>query len=72
MGKKIIRFDKERTVKALQEKCACYVLITCSPPSSDGRMEVEMNFEGDEALAALLIEEAAQAFNARSLQRESQ
>ena len=44
--------------KALAEKNACYVLITCGEPTEDGRMEVEMTYEGDESLAAYLIESA--------------
>ena len=44
--------------KALGEKCACYVLITCSEPTTDGKMEVEMTYEGDACLAAYLIESA--------------
>lgn len=37
---------------------ACYVLITCGEPSVDGKMEVEMTYEGDASLAAYLIESA--------------
>ena len=43
---------------ALAEKNACYVLITCGEPSEDGKMEVEMTFEGDASLAAYLLESA--------------
>lgn len=71
MGKKIVRIDKQQIKKSLKDDCACYVLITCSNPSSDGKMEVEMCFEGEEDLAALLIENAAQAFDARIDRRES-
>jgi hypothetical protein len=42
----------------LLEKNTCYVLITCSAPSEDGKMEVEMTYEGDASLAAYLIESA--------------
>ncbi len=44
--------------KELAEKNACYVLITCGEPTEDGRMEVEMTYEGDASLAAYLIESA--------------
>ena len=44
--------------RALAEKNACFVLITCGEPSEDGKMEVEMTYEGDESLAAYLIESA--------------
>jgi hypothetical protein len=37
---------------------ACYVLITCGEPSEDGKMQVEMTYEGDACLAAYLIESA--------------
>ncbi len=37
---------------------ACYVLITCGQPSADGKMQVEMTYEGDACLAAYLIESA--------------
>lgn len=47
--------------KALAKKNACYVLITCGEPSKDGKMEVEMTYEGDSSLAAYLIE-SAQSF----------
>lgn len=44
--------------KTLANKNACYVLITCGMPSSEGKMEVEMTYEGDTSLAAYLIESA--------------
>lgn len=57
--------------KVLGDKCACFVLITCTEPSNDGKMEVEMNYEGDESLAAFLVENATQVFDERLNQRES-
>lgn len=42
----------------LSKNNACYVLITCGVPSDDGKMEVEMTYEGDACLAAYLIESA--------------
>ncbi len=53
-----------RMKKRLREQHACYVLITCQEPSSDGEMQVEMSYEGDEALAAYLVESASAAFAA--------
>jgi hypothetical protein len=44
--------------QALAEKNACFVLITCGEPTEDGKMEVEMTYEGDASLAAYLIESA--------------
>lgn len=46
------------TKKFLREKKACYVLITCDDPTSDGKMCVEMSYEGDVNLAALMIDRA--------------
>gem|GEM_PF-1991423 len=44
--------------KFLTDNNECYVLITCKKPSSEGKMEVEMTYEGDACLAAYLIESA--------------
>lgn len=43
---------------ALAKENACYVLITCGEPTEDGKMQVEMTFEGDASLAAYLLESA--------------
>lgn len=37
---------------------ACYVLITCNHPDENGKMQVELTYEGDSCLAAMLIENA--------------
>lgn len=42
----------------IKEEHACYVLITCGKPSADGKMNVEMTYEGDPMLAAYLLENA--------------
>ena len=47
--------DKKKNRK---EDEACYILITCKEPSSDGKMSVEMTYEGDPALASFLLENA--------------
>ena len=44
--------------KKLAQDHACYVLITCSHPDVKGSMQVEMTYEGDACLAAMLIENA--------------
>jgi hypothetical protein len=44
--------------KFLSDNNECYVLITCKKPSSEGKMEVEMTYEGNACLAAYLIESA--------------
>lgn len=62
---------KQRIQKPSKPDCACYVLISCSEPNLEGKMEVEMHYEGDEALAAFLIDNAAQVFDDRFQCRES-
>jgi hypothetical protein len=62
--RKVIQIGKVK--EALGEDCACYVLITCSQPAADGKMEVELNYEGDEDLAAYLIDSASQVFEEKS------
>lgn len=44
--------------KILSNNNICYVLITCSAPSDDGKMEVEMDCSGDLDLAEFLIDSA--------------
>ncbi len=50
--------SKQDLRQLLAERNACFVLITCSEPTEEGKMEVEMTYEGDESLAAYLIESA--------------
>lgn len=46
----------EKCIKdELARKHACYVLITCDSPSCDGKMHVEMSYEGDATLAAYIL-----------------
>ena len=45
----------------LKERYPCFVLITCGEPTEEGKIEVEMAYEGDDSLAAYLIE-SAQSF----------
>ncbi len=60
-----------KIAKPSNENCACYVLITCSEPNAEGNMEVEMNYQGDETLAAYLVENAVQIFDDRFHARKS-
>lgn len=70
MGKALVKLENNvasgyslnKIKKTLGENNACYVLITCGSPSNDGKMEVEMSYEGDEVLAAYLVENAQQVF----------
>ena len=60
-------FDKEgpsdKDIRSIikrkrQGKTICYVLLTCSEPSEEGTMEVEMKYEGERWLASYLIKSA--------------
>ncbi len=44
--------------RKMSGKTICYVLLTCSEPTADGSMEVEMKYEGEKWLAAYLIQSA--------------
>jgi hypothetical protein len=67
---KIVKAERE-IKKAVSKNCACYVLITCTQPGPDGKMEVEMNYDGDTNLAAFLVENASQVFDDRFNHKES-
>lgn len=41
-----------------EEEHACYILITCKEPSADGKLSVEMKYEGDPVLASYLLKSA--------------
>jgi hypothetical protein len=59
---KIVKMNKD---------AACRVIISCSEPDENGQMEVEMHYEGDESLAAFLVQNAAQVFDERLDRQES-
>ena len=67
---KLVKAEKE-VKKALNKHCACYVLITCTQTGPDGKMEVEMHYEGDVSLAAFLVENAGQVFEDQFNHKES-
>ncbi len=54
------KVDKVALNKLLAKDQACYVLIMCGVPGEDGKMHVEMSYEGDPVLAAYLVESAQQ------------
>jgi hypothetical protein len=56
--------------KALDKNLSCYVLITCGQPSEDGQMQVELDYQGDAALAAYLLQ-GAQIFIDQEEEQES-
>jgi hypothetical protein len=60
MGIDLQRRRKRKTTKTVDqnEDNACTVLIKCGQPAEDGKMQVEMVYEGDASLAAYLIESA--------------
>lgn len=53
-----MRVKKKAKIVNLRDDQACYVLITCGKPSPDGKMSVEMTYEGDPVLASYLLENA--------------
>ncbi len=65
MAKKSTEVALAQVKKMLDGQCACYVLITCTEPSREGKMEVQMDYEGDADLAAYLIDNASQVFDER-------
>lgn len=77
MSKRLVEIDNEkndpmtRVKTILKDQYSCYVLITCTAPCKEGKMDVTMNYEGDEDLASLLIENASQVFEARIPRQES-
>ena len=72
MGKKLVKLGAmDRIKEELREQHACYVLITCTAPSETGEMNVELNYEGDESLAAFLIDNASQIFDEKIARAES-
>jgi hypothetical protein len=50
--------SRQELRELLAERYACFVLISCGEPTPEGKIEVEMTYEGDDALAAYLIESA--------------
>lgn len=59
-------YSVEKIRKSLSENYACYVLITCKAPTPDGKMDVEMSYDGDEILAQYLLDNAQQVFDDRA------
>jgi hypothetical protein len=56
LSKKDIREFLNKNGKS---RTICYVLITCGEAKADGKMDVEMKYEGDKWLAAYMIESAS-------------
>jgi len=49
---------EKEIIDQLGKNYLCYVLLTCSQSSDDGKMNVEMNYEGDPLLASYLLQGA--------------
>ena len=47
-------------------KNACKICISCKEPTEDGQMQVEMTCEGDEILAAYLLQNAQSLLEQKS------
>lgn len=56
--------------ESLAKKHVCYVLITCDAPSDDGKMEVELTYEGDASLASYLLQGAQSIIDEEELENE--
>lgn len=56
-----MRRDMDRSIKkALAKNHACYILITCDEPTEDGNIQVEMTYEGGDAVVASYLLQGAQ------------
>lgn len=49
--------------EALSSEDLSFVLITCTKPSKEGKMNVEMDYEGDRDLIAYLMKSAESYFS---------
>ena len=47
--------NQEEIAELITGDHACYVLITCGHPDRQGRMDVEMVYEGDPTLASYIL-----------------
>ena len=50
--------DHEKIKQLVTNNHLSYILITCSQPSEEGKMDVEMSCEGDDDLIDLLMKNA--------------
>lgn len=50
--------DHEKMKQLVTKNHLSYILITCSQPSEEGKMDVEMSCEGDDDLIDLLMQNA--------------
>lgn len=52
--------QKEKICQSLSRRYVSYILITCEAPDEEGTLNVEMNYEGDEAMVSYLLRDALQ------------
>lgn len=57
------KYAREQIKKTLSKNHACYVLVTCSEPTEEGKMEVELSYDGDESLVSYLLQSAQNVFD---------
>lgn len=50
--------EHKKINKTLDNLYTCYILITCKPPTNDGKMSVEMSYKGDALISSYLLEQA--------------
>ena len=59
---------KEKVARLLsKENLACFILITCKEPTAEGKLQVDMSYEGDTGLASYLIDNAQEFFSQDSI-----
>jgi len=74
---KIIPIQQEKNAnltkikKELREKNLCYVLLTCSHPAEDGKMMIEVAYEGDDNIACYLIDSAQEVLSEKVNQSQN-
>jgi hypothetical protein len=49
---------RKQILQTLAENHLCYVLVTCKAPAKNGKIHIEMNYEGDADLASYLLQGA--------------
>lgn len=63
--------DHKEIKRQLSKNPSCYILITCyEMPTTDGKMQVEMSYKGDEVLASYLLQGAQNVMDENVLSNE--
>ena len=45
-----------------EENHGLFIMITCAPPSEDGKIQVEMKYEGDPCVLSYILKKAQEQF----------